>query len=61
MPNHWVKDDAVLQSSDDVYAKKHLNLREAGGKKAQDFVGNSFAEHLEQNGFLKELWGGRNY
>ena len=38
--------------------------REAGGKitrKAQDFVDNAFAEHLEQSGFLKELWGGRNY
>ena len=75
-----VKDDDVLQSSYDAYAKKHVNrrvvvplnavadsvevAREAGGKitkKAQDFVDNSFAEHLEQSGFLKELWGGRNY
>lgn len=75
-----VKDDDVLQSSYDAYAKKHVNrrvvvpldavadsvevAREAGGKitkKAQDFVDNAFAEHLEQSGFLKELWGGRNY
>jgi hypothetical protein len=36
--------------------------REAGAKvtkKANDIVDNSFAEHLEQSGFLKELWGGR--
>ena len=75
-----VKDDDVLQSSYDAYAKNHVNrrvvvplnavadsvevAREAGGKitkKAQDFVDNSFAEHLERSGFLKELWGGRNY
>jgi NitT/TauT family transport system substrate-binding protein len=36
--------------------------REAGAKvskKATEIVDNSFAEHLEKNGFMKELWGGK--
>jgi hypothetical protein len=34
--------------------------REAGtkiNKKANEIVDNSFAENLEKNGFLRELWG----
>jgi NitT/TauT family transport system substrate-binding protein len=73
-----VKDDDVLQSSYEAYARKHVNrrvvvplnavaesidvARDSGTKvvkKAQDIVDNSFAEHLEQSGFMKELWGGK--